>query len=150
MTLLLQIEGQIKEAMVNKETLRLSALRVLKSAIQYAAIEKGGADYKADDALVISVVRKEVKKRQDSIDGFQKAGRADLIEKEKAEIDILTAFLPQEMSDADLEKLVRDAIAESGATGKAQMGAVMKIAQAKAAGRADGKRLSQLVGKLLA
>jgi uncharacterized protein YqeY len=62
MTLLLQIEGQIKEAMVNKETLRLSALRVLKSAIQYAAIEKGGADYKADDALVISVVRKEVKK----------------------------------------------------------------------------------------
>jgi uncharacterized protein YqeY len=148
-TLANQIDADIKQAMLKKEAEKLSVLRMLKSAVKYAAIEKGGADAELDDTAVIAVVRKEVKKRQDSVESYEKAQRADLADKEKKEIVILNAFLPQAMSDVEVEKIVKDAIAETGATTKAQMGAVMKIAQAKAAGRVDGKTLSQIVGKLL-
>ncbi len=98
---------------------------------------------------MLAVVRKEVKKRQDSIASFEGAGRTDLADKEKSELPFLQAYLPAEMPAEELEKIVRDAIAETGATSKKEMGAVMKAAQAKAAGRADGKTLSQLVQKLL-
>lgn len=148
-TLANQIDADIKQAMLKKEAEKLSVLRMLKSAVKYAAIEKGGADAELDDTAVIAVVRKEVKKRQDSVESYEKAQRADLADKEKKEIVILNAFLPQAMSEAEVEKIVKDAIAETGATTKAQMGAVMKIAQTKAAGRVDGKTLSTIVGKLL-
>jgi uncharacterized protein YqeY len=122
---------------------------MLKSAVKNAAIEKGGADAVLGDAEVVAVIRKEAKKRQDSVAGFEAGNRPELAEKEKSELKILQAYLPAELPAAELEKLVRDAIAETGATSKAQMGQVMKAAQAKAAGRADGKTLSQLVQKLL-
>ncbi len=129
---------------------KLAVLRMLKSALKNAAIEKGGAAAVLDDAEAIAVVRKQVKQRQDSVEGFEKGGRPELAAKEKTEIDVLNAYLPQQLSADDLTALVKAAIAESGATSKAQMGAVMKIAQAKAAGRADGRALSQEVQKLLA
>ncbi|MDE1169928.1 MAG: GatB/YqeY domain-containing protein [Verrucomicrobium sp.] len=150
MSLSAQIDQHIKEAMLARQADRLGVLRMLKAAVKNAAIEKGGADSVPADIDVVAVIRKEVKKRQDSIASFQAGNRPELAAKEEAEIQVLQGYLPAALSEAELEKLVREAIAEAGATGKAQMGAVMKIAQAKAAGRADGKALSGLVQKLLA
>jgi uncharacterized protein YqeY len=149
MSLALKIDEQIKEAMKAKDADRLGVLRMLKSAMKYAVIEKYGAEGEAKDEDVLAAVRKEIKKRQDSIEAFEKGGRPDQAGKEKAEMKILEAYLPAAMSEADLEKLVKDVIAELGATDKKAMGAVMKACQTKAAGRADNRALSALVGKLL-
>jgi uncharacterized protein YqeY len=127
----------------------LGVLRMLKSALKYSAIEKGGAESLLDDAEVVQVIRKQVKQRQDSIESFEKGGRPELAAKEKDELAILSAFLPQAMSADDLAKIVRETIGEVGATSKAQMGAVMKALQGKVAGRADGKTLSQEVQRQL-
>lgn len=150
MALQTQVDGDIKDAMRAKDAAKLGTLRMLKSALMNAAIEKGGAGTILDDAEASAVIRKEVKKRQDSVDSFEKAGRAELAEKEKAEIAILSGYLPQGLSAEEIAALVREAIAEAGATSRQQMGAVMKIAGAKAAGRADGKALSAEVQKQLA
>lgn len=139
----------MKDAMRAKEATKLNVLRMLKSALKYVAIEKGGADIELNDADAVQVIRKQVKQRQDSIDSFEKGGRAELAAKEKEELAFLNAYLPQAMSGDELSKLVKEAIAEAGATSKAQMGAVMKLAQGKAAGRVDGKSLSQEVQKQL-
>lgn len=149
MSLLQQIDDKIKDAMRAKDLDTANVLRMLKSSVKYASIEKGGADCVATDAEVITSVRKEIKKRQESIEVFTKGGRPEMAAKEVAEKAILETFLPAGLSEAEIEKLVRDAIAESGATSKAQMGLVMKIATPKAAGRVDGKTLSALVQKLL-
>ena len=150
MSLAAQIDADLKKAMIAREADKLSVLRMLKSAVKYAAIEKGGADSISTDADVLAVVRKEVKKREDSISSYTKATRHDLADKEKQELEFLRTFLPAPLSPERIEALVKEAIAETGATSKAQMGAVMKAAQAKAAGRADGKTLSQAVQRLLA
>lgn len=144
-----QIDHDLKEAMKAREAERLAVLRMLKSALKNAAIEKGGADAVLDDAEALAVVRKQVKQRHDSVEGFEKGGRPELAAKEKVEIEILNAYLPKQLSGEELTALVQAAIVETGATSKAQMGAVMKAAQAKAAGRTDGKALSQEVQKQL-
>ena len=132
-----------------QDVMKVGVLRMLKSALKYAAIEKSGAEAELNDAEAVQVIRKQVKQRQDSIESFEKGGRAELVEKEKKELSILNEYLPQAMSADELGKIVRETIAEVGATSKAQMGAVMKAAQAKAAGRADGKTLSQEVQRQL-
>jgi uncharacterized protein YqeY len=144
-----RIDSDLKEAMRAKEATKLGVLRMLKSGLKYAAIEKSGADAELSEAEAIQVIRKQVKQRQDSIESFEKGGRAELAAKEKEELSVLNAYLPQAMSPDDLSKLVRETIAEVGATSKAQMGAVMKAVQAKVAGRADGKTISQEVQKQL-
>jgi uncharacterized protein YqeY len=144
-----RIDSDLKEAMRAKEATKLGVLRMLKSGLKYAAIEKSGADAELSEAEAIQVIRKQVKQRQDSIESFEKGGRAELAAKEKEELSVLNAYLPQAMSSDDLSKLVRETIAEVGATSKAQMGAVMKTVQAKVAGRADGKTISQEVQKQL-
>ncbi len=149
MSLALKIDDQIKEAMKAKDTDKLSVLRMLKSAKKYAVIEKYGAEGVAKDEDVLAAVRKEIKKRQDSIEAFDKGGRPEQAAKEKAEMKILESYLPAAMPEAELESLVKAVIAELGATDKKAMGAVMKACQAKAAGRADNRALSALVGKLL-
>jgi uncharacterized protein len=149
MSLLTQIDVELKQAMIAKATEKTSVLRMLKSAVKYAAMEKGGASAVPTETDVIAVVRKEVKKRQDSIHSFTEAKRDDLAAKEKSELDLLLVYLPASLSEEELEALVKTAIIETGASSKAQMGAVMKAAQAKASGRADGKTLSALVQKLL-
>lgn len=145
-----QIDDMIKDAMRAKDTEKLGTLRLLKSAVKYASIEKHGADGQPTDEEVIAVIRKETKKRQDSIDSFEKAGRPDAAAKEKSEKTFLETLLPAGLDEAALEAIVREAITETGATTKAQMGMVMKAASARAAGRADGKTLSALVQRLLA
>ena len=122
---------------------------MLKSAFKYAAIEKSGAEGELDDAEATQVIRKQVKQRQDSIESFEKGGRGELADKEKSELAVLNAYLPAAMSAEELSRLVRETIAEVGATSKAQMGAVMKALGPKVAGRADGKTLSQEVQRQL-
>ena len=96
------------------------------------------------------MIRKQAKQRQDSIESFEKGGRAELAAKEKEELKILSGYLPQQLGADELSQIVREAIASTGATSKAQMGLVMKELQAKVAGRADGKTLSQEVQRQLA
>ena len=147
MSLQERLGQEIKSAMLAKDAERLSALRMLKSAIGYTLIEKKSETL--PDAEFVTLVQKEVKKRRDSIEQFEKGGRPELAAKEKQEIAVLESFLPQPLAPEELEKLVRDTIAETGATSKKDMGAVIKAVQSKASGRAEGKTISQLVGKLL-
>lgn len=149
MTLQERIDSDTKDAMRAKDAGKLNVLRMLKSALKYAAIEKSGADASLDDAEASQVIRKQVKQRHDSIESFEKGGRAELAAKEKEELALLQEYLPKSMSAEELAALVREAIAESGAASRAQMGAAMKAAQARAAGRADGKAISQEVQRQL-
>ena len=135
--------------MREKNATKLGVLRMLKSALKYSAIEKSGAEGELNDSEAAQVIRKQVKQRQDSIESFEKGGRAELAAKEKNELSILQSYLPQPMTAEEIAKVVRETIAEVGATSRAQMGAVMKALQSKAAGRADGKTLSQEVQKQL-
>ena len=147
MTLQERLSQEIKSAMLAREADRLSTLRLLKSALGYLLIER-----KAEilsDTDVIAMVQKEVKKRRDSVEQYEKGGRPELAAREKQEITVLEAFLPQAMTAVELEELVKSAIQEACATSKKQMGVVIKLAQAKAAGRAEGKTISELVGRLL-
>lgn len=144
-----RIDEDLKEAMKARQADRLAVVRMLKSAIKNAAIEKGGADTRLDDASAFAVVRKEVKKRQDSIESFHKGNRPDLAAREQSELEVLNAYLPPPLSPAELDALVAECVRESGATSKAQMGVVMKLATARAEGRADGKALSAAVNAKL-
>ena len=144
-----RIPEDIKAAMKAKDALALNALRALKSALTNAAIEKGSATTVLEESEVLAVIRKQIKQRIDSCEQFEKAGRAELAVTEKAEIEILNRYLPAALGAEELDAIVARAIAETGATGKADMGKVMKRCQELAAGRADGKALSAAVMKCL-
>src|SRR5215468_6529985 len=133
MSLQERLTGEMKSAMLARDADRLSTLRLLKSALGYFQIEQ-----KTDtvtDAQFVSIVQKEVKKRRDSIEQYQKGGRPELAEKESKEVKVLESFLPQPLAAEELEALARAAIAELGATSKKEMGPVIKAVQAQAAGR---------------
>lgn len=147
MSLQARLSQEIKAAMLAKDADRLSTLRLLKSAVAYSEIER--KTDRLTDSEFVAVVQKEIKKRRDSIEQFEKGGRLELAEKEKKEIPVLDTFLPQPLSPAELEQLIKTTIQELGATSKKEMGPVIKAVQAKAAGRADGKSISTVVGKLL-
>jgi uncharacterized protein YqeY len=150
MTLNERITADLKEAMKAREQSRLDVIRMLKSAIQMAAIEKGGTTAVLDDTEAEAVIRKQVKQRRDSIAGFEKGGRPELAAKERSELEVLQAYLPKELTPAELGAMIDETIREVGATTKGQLGSVMKALQPKLAGRADGKTVSQEVGKRLA
>ncbi len=118
---------------VHRDAERLSVLRMVKSALTNAAIEKHGAAGGLADSEAVGVIRKQVKQRLDSIESFEKGGRPELAAKERKEIEFLTEYLPKPLEEDEIDQLVKDAIAQAGATSKAQMGAVMKIATEKAA-----------------
>lgn len=143
-----KIAADMKEAMRAKDAARLSTLRLLKSAVEYHKIEK--KQEQLTDADVTAIIKKQIKQRQDSIESFEKGGRADLVEKEKAELVVLKSYLPEELSQSQVEEVVKATIAEVGATTKTDMGKVMKAVQAKLAGRADNRLVSQLVSANLA
>jgi uncharacterized protein YqeY len=143
MTLAERIQKDMVEAMKAKQELRLSVVRAIKTALlKYKADNMKEADEAAEQALLKTLS----KQRIDSIEQFRNAGRAELADKEAAELEIIESYLPQKASAEDLAAAVDSAIAETGATGKAQMGLVMKAATAKLAGKnVDGKALSELV-----
>lgn len=149
-TLAERIPQDLKDAMKAKDQGRLAVIRALKTALTNAAIEKGGLGTELTEAEELAVVRKQVKQRQDSASQFEQAGRTELAEKEKAEIAMLQAYLPAPLSAEEISALVDQAVAETGASSKADMGKVMKLLQERTDGRADGKTLSQEVAKRLA
>ena len=144
-----QLPEDIKNAMRAKDATALNALRALKTALTNAAIEKGSLSTVLEESEVMAVVRKQIKQRLDSIEQFEKAARAELIATEKAEIEILSRYLPAALTEEQLLAILDQAVADTGATGKADMGKVMKRAQELAEGRADGKVLSAAVMKRL-
>ena len=146
-TLQERLGQEIKAAMLAKNADRLSVLRMLKSTLGYVQIER--KTERLPDPEVVAVVQKEVKKRRDSMAQFEQGGRPELAEKERQEVTILESFLPAPFTPEELETLVRAAIQELGATSKKDMGPVIKAVQTNAAGRADGKTISSLVGRLL-
>ena len=147
MTLQERLQQELKAAMLARDADKLGTLRLLKSALGYAQIER-----KTDslsDADMVALVQKEVKKRRDSVEQYTTGGRPELAAKESQEIAVLETFLPRPFSAEELEQLIKAVIQELGATGKKEMGPVIKAVQARAAGRADGKSISAVVGKLL-
>lgn len=147
MSLQQRISDELKASMLARKAERTNTLRALKSALGYTQIEKK-VEF-LGDADVLIVIQREAKKRKDSVEEFEKGGREDLASIERGELLILAEFLPKPLSSEEIEALVREAIASTGATSKKDMGAVMKVAQAQAGGRADGKALSALVTRLL-
>ena len=145
-----RISEDIKTAMKARDTTALNALRALKSALTNAAIEKGGLGTELEESEVLTAVRKQIKQRVDSCEQFEKAGRPELAATEKTEIEILSRYLPAALSDAEMVAIIEQAVTDTGASGKADMGKVMKRAQELANGRADGKLLSAAVMKRLA
>ena len=132
----------MKAAMRAKDAARLSTVRLLLAAIKQREVDER---IELDDAQVLSVIEKMIKQRRESIAQFEKASRNDLADAEKAEIQVLSGYMPAQMSDADVEKAVQSAIAETGASGPKDMGKVMAILKPKLAGRADMGQVSNLV-----
>lgn len=146
MTIKSKIADDMKAAMKSGDKDRLAAIRNLHAAIRKKEIDER---IDLDDAGVIKIITSSVKQRQDSIDQFTKGGRQDLVDKETAELKLLQSYLPAQMSQDELVKLIESAIAESGAKSPKEMGAVMKILLPKVQGKADGKTVSQLVTQKL-
>lgn len=142
-----KIFNDYKEAMKSKDELKSSALSFLRAAMINVAIEKKKKNL--DDSDVISVIRKQIKERQDSIEQFQKGSRQDLADKETKELEILKSYLPLELSADEIKKIIEEAILSTGALSMKDMGKVMKEISAKIAGRADGKTVSDLVKERL-
>ncbi len=142
MTIKAQITEDMKAAMRAHDTARLSALRLLLAAIKQREVDDR---VEATDELVGNVIGKLVKQRRDSVTQYTAAGRADLAEKEQFEIDVLSVYLPKQMSEEEIKAVVDAAIAETGAAGMAAMGKVMGIVKGKCAGKADMGKVSALV-----
>ncbi len=147
MSLQQRVNDELKSSMLARQAVRTGTLRMLKAALGYAQIEKKTEIL--SDADVMALIQREAKKRRDSIEEFEKAGRTEMAANEKAELEVLTEYLPKALSAEELESLIREVIIEVGATSKKDMGAVMKVAQSKIDGRADGKSVSALVSRLL-
>ncbi len=135
--------------MKSKDTFALSALRALKTAIQNARILKGSTTAELDEAEITAIVRKLIKQGEDSIAMYEKAERAELVEKEQKEIATLAALLPADMTEEEVNALLDAVITETGASSKKDMGRVMKEMQTRCAGRVAGKVISQLVSSRL-
>ena len=133
-TLKERITEDMKAAMRASEKERLSTIRMVQAAIKQREVDERIA---LDDAQVLAVLEKMVKQRRESIAAFEQGGRADLADKEKAEIQILAAYLPEQLTEAEVDALIQAAIAETGAASMKDMGKVMGAVKAKAAGRAD-------------
>lgn len=144
-----KLQEDLKRAMLGREELKTSVLRLLLSAINYYEIQKE-LGYQANDEDVISVIQNEVKKRRESIEMFKKGERQDLVDKETTELEILQTYLPEQLSNEEIKKLVIEIIKETGAKSIQDMGKVMGTLMSKVKGRADGTLVSQIVKELLA
>lgn len=143
------LQEELKQSMLAKDELKTSVLRMLLSAISYLETEKGGAGYEATEEDVMSAISKQAKQRQDSITEFEKAGRQELADKEKKELEILKKYLPEQMSEEEVKKLVEEAVAQTGATSMGDIGKVMGMLMPKVKGKADGNFISKIVRETL-
>ena len=142
-----KIFDDYKQAMKSKDTEKSSVLSFLRAQLMNASIEKKKKALEDND--VISVIRKQIKQRQDSIEQFKKGNRQDLADKESRELEVLKQYLPEELAEDELNKIIEEVIALTEAKDIKDMGKVMREASAKIAGRADSKVLSELVKKKL-
>lgn len=147
MSLKQSVESEIKKAMLAKEKDRLRALRSIKSLIMLEETKGGDKAMTEDDEL--KLLTKAAKQRKDSLEIFQQQGREDLAATEQSELEVISEFLPKQLSESELEAALKEIIAEVGAAGPKDMGKVMGVASKKLAGKADGKMISQKVKALL-
>ena len=140
------IRAELTAAMKARDAERLSTLRMLQSAFKYQQIESG---HELSDEEAMSVIRKAVKQRQDSIEQYTKGNRPELAEKERREMELLKTWLPPELTDEEVEAGIREIITSTGAQSKKDMGKVMKEASARYKGRVDGKKIQEIVSRLL-
>lgn len=143
------LQEDLKKSVLEKNAPAVSTIRMLLSAINYYEIQKGGAGYEAKDEDVITVVQKEVKQRKDSIEQFKAGGRNDLVEKETSELAVLEKYLPEQMSEEEITKLVDAAISQTGASSQQDMGKVMGVLMPQTKGKADGSLVSKVVREKL-
>ena len=141
-----KLKQDMVEAMKNKEKERLTVIRMVKAAMDQEHIDK---KREINEELLIDVVNKQIKMRKDSIAEFDKAGRSDLSEKTQAEVDILMAYLPEQLSSEEVEKIIDEIFAEVKPEGQKDMGKVMKEATAKLKGKADMKEVSNIIKEKL-
>jgi uncharacterized protein YqeY len=141
-----KIRTELTAAMKARDAERLSTLRMLQSSFKYQQIESG---HELSDEEAMIVIRKAVKQRLDSIEQFTKGNRPELADKERREMELLKTWLPPELTDDEIESGIREIIASTGAQSKKDMGKVMKESAAKYKGRVDGRKIQEIVGKLL-
>jgi uncharacterized protein len=144
-----QLQEELKQSMLAKDALKTSTLRMLLSALNYAEINKGGANYEATDEDVLAVIQKEAKQRRDSIAAFETGGRQEMAEQEKKELEILSRYLPEQMGEEEITKHVEAAISETGATGMQDIGKVMGVLMPKVKGKSDGNLVNKIVRQKL-
>lgn len=147
MTLKARITEDMKTAMKAKDAARLGAIRLLLAAIKQKEVDER---VDMDDAAIIAVIDKQMKQRRDSVSQYEAAGRQDLADKEKAEMDVFAAYLPQPLADAEIDALIHDAIAATAAAGMGDMGKVMGVLRPQLAGRADMGAVSARIKSALA
>lgn len=140
-----QIKEDLKQAMLARNEEALLPLRMLVSEIKNMEISKGGAGYEANEEDIVSVVEKQIKQRKESAEAYKNADRAELAAKEEKEIGILSKYLPEQLSEAEIDRLVAEAVSQSGASTAADMGKVMGLLMPKVKGKADGGLVSQKV-----
>lgn len=140
-----QLQDLLKESMLAKNTDKTNILRFVLSGLTYYEINKGGAGYEATEEDIQAVIQKEAKQRRDSIEQFQKANRQDLVDKEQKELNLLSEYLPEQMSEEEIKKLVTNAITQTGASSMQDMGKVMATLTPQTKGKADGGLVSQIV-----
>lgn len=144
-----ELKDELKKSMLAKNTEKTGVLRMIISALGYYEIEKGGAGYEASEEDVMEVLHKQVKQRRDSVEQFRAGGREDLAAKEENEIAMLEGYLPAQMSEEEIAKLVDEAIASTGASSPQDMGKVMGALMPKTKGKADGGVVSRIVREKL-
>jgi len=140
-----KLQEELKRSMLARDKVKTSVLRMVLSAINYYEIQKGGAGYQASDEDVVSVIQKEVKQHNDSIEQFKNAERQDLVDKETKELEILKNYLPQQMGEAEIKSLVEKTISQTGAKSIQDMGKVMGALMPKVKGKSDGSLVSKIV-----
>ena len=143
MSLLERLNNDMKQAMKNKEKDRLTTIRMIKASLQNEAIKFGKQELSEEEEL--TVLSREVKQRKDSLQEFEKAGRDDLVEKIQTELKHVEIYMPQQLSEEEVTTIVKEAIAETGAASKADMGRVMAVIMPKVKGKADGSLINKLV-----
>ncbi|WP_096270627.1 GatB/YqeY domain-containing protein [Paucisalibacillus globulus] len=143
MSLLSQLNDDMKQAMKNKDKERLSVIRMVKASLQNESIKLGKSELSEDEDLTI--LSRELKQRKDSLQEFKSAGREDLVEKLEMEIKIIQEYMPEQLSDEELSVIVQEAIQETGASSKKDMGKVMSAVMPKVKGKADGSKINKLV-----
>jgi len=146
MSLKERLKADLKDAMRAKEIVKRDSIRAINTMIKQIEVDQR---VDLDDTEVIKLIQSGIKKREESIEQYKNASRDDLVQKEQEQIDIFALYLPKQLDDSELEEIIGSIIKETKATSLKDMGKVMKLAQEQIAGKADGKRISQMVKKLL-